>query len=602
MLALGAAATLTAGHPQLTYLVGCLALCFGVGMLLVTHAWRRLVPLAAAGTAAALLGSLQLLATASAYSPSALKTQGRGDLRRADWTLTPGRLVESLLGTTRDISPDRFLNGFEIIGTVGIALLLLAAIGLVATPRLERHRPLVLTVFVGGFVATIFAMGDRSFVFRLAYDHLPGFSAARVPGRWMTMTALCLVILAGFGVDAIARGALGRKELQSPLLVGGLLVLVTATGLAQVDLGRRTAAMWFVVAVPIVAALVWAQRQSGRRVLAAAMLLTSMASAELGVLWLRSSPMRALHDQPFESFTAASTESLRGEAGWTIALTDDAFGSPEYLVPGLRPNANVFEDVASLDGYDGGVQVTRRWESLILRGQDTVAFDLPMRNQLQFPLSPAVLARMNVRWVLLSTSRPRLDNVAGWTGPLVSDDRFAVYENPAWIGDAVLWPDSEVVADANEAARRLRTGLSSLRATALLETRDQPVSCTGSCTPVAAELRRHNARDLSVHTSSERDNVLSIGTQYDDGWQVEIDGRRAETVAVDGFFLGTVVPEGAHDIRFLYRPSWVPIGVVLTGAGLLLAAAFLVFDRMSRRIRTGLPESSASSDGAVSES
>ena len=139
VLALVGAAVLSAGHPQLIYLVGSFTLCITVALFIGTRSWRRLGPLAAGGVLAAAIGSLQLLATAAAYGPSALSDARRNaDLARADWTLEPGRVLAALLGTVRNIGPDNFMGAFEIIASVGVVVVFLASIGLVAAPADAR--------------------------------------------------------------------------------------------------------------------------------------------------------------------------------------------------------------------------------------------------------------------------------------------------------------------------------------------------------------------------------------------------------------------------------------------------------------------------------
>jgi hypothetical protein len=56
---------------------------------------------------------------------------------------------------------------------------------------------------------------------------------------------------------------------------------------------------------------------------------------------------------------------LDGQPGRSVALTFDELGDPLYLVAGLRPNTNALFDIPSLDGYDGGVQVTDRWANAL---------------------------------------------------------------------------------------------------------------------------------------------------------------------------------------------------------------------------------------------
>ena len=86
-------------------------------------------------------------------------------------------------------------------------------------------------------------------------------------------------------------------------------------------------------------------------------------------------------------------------------------------------------------------------------------------------------------------------------------------------------------------------------------------------------VRRVNARDLRVATAADFASVLSVGAQFDEGWQATIDGEPADTFAVDGFFVGTYVPAGAHDVQVPVRPDWLAPPWCSTALGLLGAGA-----------------------------
>ncbi len=90
----------------------------------------------------------------------------------------------------------------------GGVILLLALIGL-ATPLMTRRLRIGL---VSGIVVTsVLAMGlgltGAGYPYRLLYDYAPGWNGVRVPGRIFTLGTLFYALLAGAGVELLARRA-----------------------------------------------------------------------------------------------------------------------------------------------------------------------------------------------------------------------------------------------------------------------------------------------------------------------------------------------------------------------------------------------------------
>ncbi len=68
---------------------------------------------------------------------------------------------------------------------------------------------------------------------------------------------------------------------------------------------------------------------------------------------------------------------------------------------------------------------------------------------------------------------------------------------------------------------------------------------------------------------------------YDEGWQVYIDGERAETFKTSGdALLAAGITEGSHTIELLYRQKPLMIGTVLCAVGLVLLVGVMMFDKL----------------------
>jgi hypothetical protein len=106
-----------------------------------------------------------------------------------------------------------------------------------------------------------------------------------------------------------------------------------------------------------------------------------------------------------------------------------------------------------------------------------------------------------------------------------------VWENPAWLGDAIGRADSGVT--------------------------------------VPLGLRRRSPTELVVTTDEDRPMRVVVHRQIAPGWAVRVDGEPADIVDADGFFMGVDLTAGDHTLVFEYRPRWVRPSLALSAAGLI---------------------------------
>jgi hypothetical protein len=579
------AAILLAGHPQLVYQTVVLALAATIGFAYDDQRWRRLGHVAAGAALGACIALPQLVAVLFATADSAIK--GGRDLDQLllpALSLTPRASVRAFLGTVQDRDHAIFAGGFEGIAFIGVVVALLVAVGLVQAVVSRRSRPWAIALAAAALLSLTWAIGPRTPIYRLAYEIVPGFDLARASARWVVIVVLVAALFAGVGIDVIWRGAQRRHIAAAASAIAVVVGLVALDVVDTVD--RRSAVIWAVTAAVAVALLIANTAVRSSRVArgtAAAVLV--LAGLELTVMSVHSIPQAIATDTPFTDHRTATTEFLMTrDAGFVLALTDDG-QTVEYEVPGMRPNANILAGVPSIDGYDGGVQITERWADALRRFQPSPPIELPLRNSLTLPIEPEPLARLGVRYILLDNKRPPDVFIPGWEGPLASDENWSVWENPAWLGDAVAWP-AAIASD--DPAELLRETPQVAALAAIVSSPEDAFDCTGGRDEgepagVAVERRRPEQIDLTVDT--DRRTVVSVAQQALSGWNVEVDGRSADVVVVDGLFLGVQVPEGRHDIRFTYSSPWLTTTLVISLLAIAATIALVIGDTVSNRRR-----------------
>ena len=553
------ATILLAGHPQLVYETVLLAVAATIGFVIGDDRWRRLPHLAFGAVLGAMIALPQLLAVVIATSDSALSLGRNQDLLDPALAMLPSSTARALLGTVQNIDPAFFVGSFESIAFVGVVGAVVAVVGATDSVIRSDRRPWAISFGVIGALALVWAVGPRTVVFDAAFDALPGFDLARASARWLVVVVIVASLFAGVGVDVLVRRV-------RPVHLVVVAIASVAVGLALaadvVIADRRTIEIWALTLGIIVGLLVFVvlAKPRHRWTVAAVAIILVIGVVELTAMSLHSIPMGLATDTPFTDHSSPTTDYLVGHPGGsTIALTDDGRGVA-YEVPGFRPNANVLAGVPSIDGYDGGVQITKRWATALQRFTPDPPTELPLRNSLQLPVTPESMARLGVRYILLDNARDPAVFIPGWEGPLADDGDISVWENPAWIGDAVAWPTVEVTG-SDEAADLLRTNPDRYEGVALVDDLEGALACTDpaadGCAPVGLELDTVSPEHLVVRADLAADSVVSVARQALPGWHVEVDGEAANDVVVDGLFLGVEVPAGEHVITWRYSSPWL---------------------------------------------
>jgi len=568
-LAIVATATLLSGHPQLILEVVIVAVAFTAGLVLKYR--TGVLRLVVAAMLAGAMALPQLLATVDAQRTASLD-EGRSfdDLGNGMYVLQVRKAAQALFGTVTGGDPAAFSGAFEAIGWFGVVAMMIGVFGIGSSVSNPKSRWWGLSLGAIMLLGVVWSLGPRTPLFSIAYRILPGFDLGRVSVRWLAIVGILLALFVGVGIDA-------AKNLQSRQVRRAMLVVI-AVGLAAIGFGPITAGsrlagvIWLITALGVLMATIVVNPRHVRQVLGVFVVI------ELAVLSLSAIPNRitmasAVGASP--SPAIGELMSMATDGGYVVALTPDA-GPHDELVRGLRPNSNSWFGLRSLDGYDGGVQVTQAWTEMLSAFSETPALDLPLRNSLSAPVPTKQLARFGVRWMVLSNDRSPTEWVPDWRGPVASDDSYTVWENPYWLGDSVAWFATQ--PPSAEATSALRTDYQQVSETAIA---DVDLSCSAQCSPHKVELSRLTAEHIVITADVDKPALISAHVQALEGWTATVDGRPSEIAEVDGLYLGVVVPQGSHIIEFRYQPAWWWPSVIVALGGAVISITMISRRRLT---------------------
>jgi len=578
------ALTFLSGHPQPSYYL--VAVLLGWAPVDAVRAMRAGEPREAGrgllAWGAVFVGALGLIAVEVAPDLAAQGwglTGGRMGLEAAGrYHLNPLNLLQLLSPGALGRPADYFghENYWEALLSIGWVPLVLAGIAVARSPS----RGLVRGWGTLAAAAVLFAAGRRLGLFALLYWIVPGMDRFRAPGRALFLASLAGAVLAGLGVEALARGPTTdwagwarRHRRGLALLLIGLAIGQGAarrwdtrpsprpgglrTANQQREIARwvrastrltRDPVAWIALVGTAVAFEHLRRRPGDRRRVAVA--LGALALAELGAhgaILLKAAPAaRFLAPGPLD----AALDRVRPEGPFRVRARDTFFGDLRAWRTGVeKTNINDSYQVQhAADLYEALYSV----------------FGNPGRSALVRPeVRRAVLDRMNV--ALLVTDRPPAD--APWpvaASGLSAGARFAIYRNPTALPRAYVVPRARVVPDDDPALARLAA--TDAREQVLLA--EDPLAAGGrrqAFTPAA--YAADDPDRVVIEVATEAPGLLVVADTWMPGWSARLDGRRTPILRGDHAHRVVALPaRGRHRVVMTYRPPGLALGLAITAA------------------------------------
>ncbi|MDY7039391.1 MAG: YfhO family protein [Chloroflexota bacterium] len=467
------------------------------------------------------------------------------------------------------------------IGVLPLGLALFAVAKWVSATRrreIAQSARLRLVPFFGILAAgsLILAMGKNTPIFPLVYRYVPGFGLFQAPARLLCIYTLAVATLAAIGAEALRPGA--RLHTFCRLaVVGGVGMLLASLGgrflLAGIRVTFLDAVARFAVLFIASAGLVLLQRPSQTWW---PVLTVIFVAADLIVAGWGLNP--ALDPEIYDTDTSIGFVLREQEPGRTFIFHDAEYAitfSEKYLSfqdfgpPGLErwwgmreallPNLGVLERLPSANNFDP-LQVGRVNDLIAL------ADDLPPIDAL--PL----LGQMNVAYVITGTTDVSLSALE----LLHANEDVAVYRNPHVLPRAWIVPQARVIPDPPALLAELADPAFDPRRQVLLEREPAKPPPDSEVWDSGSELAlRERPNRVTITVPPGAGGYLVFADTWYPGWRAYVDGVEVEILRANYTFRAIVLPPGASEVVFVYRPRSFLIGgliSVVTLAGLVWLA------------------------------
>ncbi len=157
-------------------------------------------------------------------------------------------------------------------------------------------------------------------------------------------------------------------------------------------------------------------------------------------------------------------------------------------------------------------------------------------------------------------------NKAGYV-KVFEDKSAVIFENPRAL-DRVYFASSFKETNDAEIENKLMTDtMFDPRKEVLLSKPLQLSSITGQG---KATIIAYAPNTVKIKTETQRDELLILADQYEEGWRAKIDGIDTKISPANLIFRAVKIPSGQHEIIFYYWPKSFALGIALSSTAILL--------------------------------
>ncbi len=557
-IALGTSFSLLSGHFQMSIYVIATSVIFAVFWGARAKRVRRTLLTLALVALGLTFAFPQLLASYDAYSQSVrMASFIKGEI--IPWQYLVTVFSPDFYGNpvTRN---DWFGHYAEWASFAGVVALFFAVW---ATVRVRRR---IVWFFAGlGLGALLLATPTplTDLLFSLRIPVLSTSAASRIIFLFSFSLAAC----SAFGIDALRRDWTTRKHkpfigfvITTVLMVVLLWMAVFMGSFVPADKSaiaiRNSLLPTLVFFLGVTGALIGFWWHTGRLlILAAFILVGSFDSLRFAIKWMPFDPREYVY--PKMDVIAYLTQKTG---------IDRVFGN-------FGNELGSSFGISSIEGYDALYQ--RRYGEFV-RYADEGTLKNPDRSVVTLARGGAYAQRaldlLGVRFVLQRLS----DGTNVWAYPywkypfyvsVYKDDHYEILENTHALPRYFLASGYEIAREKEDILKLLYFDNTIGEGKVVLEQ-------TPSLEPAPGEgsvrLIRYTPNEIVFETDSAASKLLFLSDVHEQGWQASVDGTKTPVLRANYAFRAVALAPGAHEVRMIYRPRSVTIGLPISVFSLAL--------------------------------
>jgi len=598
------AAQITAGYPQLVLYSGIMAALYFISRLFVYvrdgGGIRGVLPLVAGGAVIVAiafgLAAVQMLPSLEFILHSARRAMTYGEAAGA--SLPPEQLatmlVPDLFGDFISVPHQGRIFLWEGEAYMGILPLLCALLALLY--RRDRYTCIVTLM---GAASLAIALGGYTPVLKFLYAYMPGFSLIRGNAKAFFVTAYCFAFLAGIGCrvflaeslpPAKARKAHGvvRAFILTALIIlaaayvasshvrsycGDLLLYCKTLLFVRAESSPRGGGDLFsftrslnqqVLLVACALALMLFRMRRPVRQVPLWVLIMGLTLADL---WGFNG--RYVITSPVSScwWPRDVVNFFKSDGSYYRVLRDIIVSKP-----GVNQNMN--DRIFSFEGYEANLVACYK-EFIDSFGISSEEAEKLMRRE----YSSRMASCANIKYLVLplSAAVPNPNYLLRYFNGYVK-----IYENRTVLPRARVVHRFMVASDYNIAAELMRRREYDPRTQVILD-EDPGIAVPASSPASDAEIMKYAPGTVEVRCRMEAPGILVLSDTYYPGWKVTVDGSPGRILRADWAFRGVPMRRGTHEVRFTYEPSSFRRGAAVSGATVVLIAAYYLVAVIRRK-------------------
>ena len=171
----------------------------------------------------------------------------------------------------------------------------------------------------------------------------------------------------------------------------------------------------------------------------------------------------------------------------------------------------------------------------------------------------------------------------------LADGSVRVYENLTVLPRAFVVPLDGVEVLADDKSQLARLGEASFdpaKSVILSQTPEPPASPGGGQRndwDSSVQYFEQGINDVKLVAWASEPGILVLSQAYYPGWRVTVNGEPRPLLRVDYGLTGVQVERGYHEVHFLYEPSSMRFGAIISAVALLVTVALFVMGRVRVR-------------------